>query len=85
MQAQPGNQSTLPPFQRRQLPHQVPLGRWCATALVGHHLAAQTLEFERQHLQLQSPLCPGNTIMPVVAHAESANNNPDGKGQQGRP
>ena len=38
MQAQPGNQPSLPPFQRRQLPYQVPLGRWCATALVGHHL-----------------------------------------------
>lgn len=47
------------------------------------HLAAQALEFERQHLQLQPPLRPGNAIMPVAAHAESSHKNPDGEDQQG--
>ena len=40
MQAQPGNQPSLPPFQRRQFAHQATLGWWRAPPLGGHHFAA---------------------------------------------
>jgi len=50
---------------------------WADTTLL-----RQAFELDEQHLQLQPPLRPGNAIPPVAAHAQAAQHEPEGQGQQ---